>query len=165
MHKENAFTLIEVIIVITVMAIIAAAIALSFLSIEPGKLDGVANRLMFDLRYAQQLAISRHVSCGILFNPDGNNYYVYVGSTSTKAIDPYTKRDHLIDYDTDTGYKGVDLVSTAFGNGDQIYFNWTGTPYKSNDVALSTDGIITLQCGLDTRTVTIEPNTGMVKTP
>jgi len=163
MMKKNGFTLIEIVVVIVVMLIIAAAVTFAVIttSFGPNMLDAAASRLIFDLRYAQQLAISRHTSCGILFDPSGNSYFIYIGDTSTKASDPYTRKSHILNYDTDNEFKGVGLVSTNFG--DDISFDYMGTPYGSTGSALSSQGVVTVQHGPDTQTVTIEPNTGRVE--
>jgi prepilin-type N-terminal cleavage/methylation domain-containing protein len=159
--KSKAFTIIELIIAITVIAIIAVALA-PLVTLGPNKLPGAASKLMYDIRYAQQLAINQQASyCGISFNPSGNNYFVYIGNTSTLAKDPVTNDDLLVDYDADSGYAGVELISTNFD--DQLSFNYIGTPRDGMGLDLSSQGIITLQYGSHTQTITIEPNTGEVK--
>ena len=134
-------------------------------SVLPGthKLYGAANKLMFDLRYAQQLAISRQVPCGVSFNPAANSYFVYIGIIATVATDPHTRGNLSVAYSAGSQYSGIDLVSTNFG--DLVYFNAAGTPYNSIGAALSGQGIITLQSASGTKTVTIEANTGEVKIP
>lgn len=157
--EKNAFTLIELVMIITIIGILAVVVVIS-MPTSP-KLNGVANKLMSDLRYAQQLAISRGGTSGVSFDPLNNSYFVYIGDTSTKATDPHTRADLLIDYDTDNEYAGVILSSTNFG--DQISFNYLGAPFDSSNAALSIPGTITLQYGSDTQDVTIEPGTGGVK--
>ncbi|MBU4148943.1 MAG: prepilin-type N-terminal cleavage/methylation domain-containing protein [Candidatus Omnitrophica bacterium] len=159
-NRKNAFTLIELVMVIVIIAVLVAVVSFSSGTL---KLTGVANKLMFDLRYAQQLAISRQVSCGTSFNPAGNSYFVYVGDTGTLATNPHTGSNLSIDYDIDSDYSGISLVSTNFG--DQVSFDAAGAPYGSTGALLATRGIITLQSGSDTKTVTIEANTGEVKVP
>ena len=142
-----------------ILGILAVAIAFSFSS---NKLVGAANKLMFDLRYAQQLAISQQVSCGVSFNPSDNSYFAYVGDISTIATDPHTRGELSVDYDTDSDYSGISLVNTNFG--DQISFDYLGTPNYSDPP--DDEGTITLQWGSSPpTTVTIEPNTGEVKIP
>jgi len=159
--KKEAFTLIELVMVMVIIGLLAVVVMFS----APGsvKLSGVAHKLMFDLRYAQQLAISRGESCGVSFNPSGNSYFVYIGDIGTKAADPHTRQNLSIDYDTDSHYAGVDLFSTDFG--DQLSFDYLGTPYDSSNTALSGPGRVVLQQGADTQNITIEPNTGAVKIP
>jgi len=152
--------MIELVMVIVIIAVLAVAVSFSSGSI---KVVGVANKLMFDLRYAQQLAISRQVSCGVSFNPSGNSYFVYIGDTGTLATDPHTGSNLSIDFDTDSDYDGISLSSTNFG--DQVSFNAAGAPYNSTPALLSSQGIITLQQGSSLQTVTIEANTGEIKMP
>jgi prepilin-type N-terminal cleavage/methylation domain-containing protein len=152
-------TLIELVMVIVVLAILASTWVV--ISLGPNKLIGASNKLMSDLRYAQQLAISRQVYCGASFNISGNSYFVYIGTTSTKATDPYSGGDLSVDYDTASEYKGVALSSTNFG--DRIYFDYMGRPYDNSDVLLSSQGAVILHLGSYSNTVQIEPNTGQVK--
>jgi len=160
-RQKDAFTLIELVLIISLVAVLAVAITVS----RPtgAKLRGAAHKLMFDLRYAQQLAISRQVSCGVSFNPSGNSYFAYIGDTSTLATDPHTRGNLSLDYDTDSDYDGIGLSSTNFG--DQVSFDYMGVPYNSVGTALSSQGIITLQLDAASQTVTIEVNTGEVKVP
>jgi len=157
---KNAFTLVELIIVILLISVLFAAQV--FFSTGSNKLVGAANKLMFDLRYAQQLAISRQVSCGVSFNVAGNSYFVYIGSVSTKAKDPSTGTEFLVSYNN-ADYKGVNLVSTSFG--DRLSFDYLGRPYDSGNALLSNQGSLTLQQAAYTKTVTIQSNTGEVKLP
>ncbi len=157
--KKDAFTLIELIMIITIISILAVVVTVS-IPTSP-KLSGVANKLMFDLRYAQQLAISRGGTSGVSFDPFNNSYFVYIGDTATIATDPHTHQDLSIDYDTDRDYAGVVLSNTNFG--DRISFNYLGAPFDSNDTALSIPGAVTLQYGSNTQDVTIETDTGGVK--
>lgn len=158
--NRRGFTLIELVMVIVIIAVLAVVVSFSSGSI---RLVGAANKLMFDLRYAQQLAISRQVRCGVSFNPSGNSYFVYIGDTGTLATDPHTGSNLSIDFDTDSDYDGISLSSTNFGN--QVSFDAAGAPYNSTPVLLSSQGIITLQQGSSSQTVTIEANTGEIKVP
>lgn len=157
----RAFTLIELVIVITVIAIVTVAWVV--IPMQANRLVGAANRLMFDLKYAQQLAISRQVTCGVSFDIPGNNYFLYIGNVSTKATDPYTGGEFAVNYNTADEFKGINLVSTNFGDG--ISYDYLGAPYNSGGALLSSQGIVTLQSGTYTKTVTIEPNTGEVGIP
>lgn len=157
--KNNAFSLAELIIALVVIGILAVASV--FVWFGPNKLIGAANKLTFDLRYAQQLAVSRQVSCGVSFNISDNSYFVYLGDISTKATSPYSGEELLVNYNTESEYQGISLVSTNFGN--LISFNYLGAPFDSSGIALSSQGIITLQSGAYTKTITIEPNTGAIR--
>ena len=160
--KRSAFSLIELVMVMAALSVFVVAVVVSIDSARVNKLIGAANKMVFDVRYAQQLALSRHTTCGVSLDPTNDTYFVYIGDTSTKAIDPHMRSEFLVDYTASGEYSGIDLVSTNFG--DQISFDNVGTPYDSAPTALSNQGIITLQTGSYSRTITIEPNTGEVKT-
>ena len=159
--KKNAFTLIEMVVVIAILAILALTVIVPITSALRLRLDAAANKLVHDMRYAQQLAITRHVECGVSFDTADNSYFVYIGSTSNKATDPLSKQDLEVDFDTDQEFNGVDLISTNIGG--RIYFDYLGVPYSNNGNPLSTQGRVTLQYGNDTERVFIEPNTGQIK--
>jgi len=161
LDKRDAFTMIELVMVIAIISILSVV---AVILIVPNKLSGVANKLMFDLRYTQQLAISRQKTYGISFNPSDNSYFVYIGDASRKADNPHnphTKQEFFIDYDIDREYRGANLVDTNFG--DLVSFGYLGTPYNSVGAALVNQGIVNLQYGSDTQAITIEPATGEVK--
>lgn len=158
---NKGFTLIELIAVLTIIVILAVSAIIPITSTARIKLDGAANKIMFDLRFAQQLAINRHTSCGVSFNIGGNSYFVYISTTATKAKDPLTREDLIVNFNTDKKYNGVSFVSTNFG--DLIYFNYRGTPYNSVGSPLASQGTVNLQNGSYTKTITIQPETGEVK--
>ena len=157
--QNKSVTLIELVIVIIIAAILGGAWAM--ISHNPNKLIGAANKVAYDLRYAQQLAISRQVNCGISYDVSGNNYFVYQGSTSTKAEDPSTGNEFIVNFSTDQIYKGVSLASTNFG--DRIYFDYLGRPYNNSNTLLTSNGTVVISLGLSSKTITITPNTGEVK--
>ena len=154
---KSGFTLLELIIVMVIITVLAVAGV--FLPLHSNKLMAAANKLVFDLRYAQQLAISRQVPCGLSFS--SNSYFVFINNTSTKATDPYTGKNFDINYNNASELRGISLSSTNFGN--LISFNYLGAPRNSSNTTLSSAGIITLQYGGRSRNVAIEPNTGQVK--
>jgi prepilin-type N-terminal cleavage/methylation domain-containing protein len=156
---KPAFTLIELIIVMVIITVLAVAGV--FIPLHSNKLIAAANKLMFDLRYAQQLAISRQVPCGISFDVSAESYFVFINDTSSKAKNPYTGEDFIINYNAVSELKGIGLASTNFGN--VISFNYLGVPHNSSNTTLSSVGIITLQYGGRSKNVVMEPDTGQVK--
>ncbi|UCG35304.1 MAG: hypothetical protein JSW17_00450 [Candidatus Omnitrophota bacterium] len=159
--KRKSFSLIELVTVIVALGVFSVAVVVSTDSAKVNKLIGAANKLMFDIRYAQQLALSRHTDCGVSFDPASDTYFVYIGDTSTKAIDPHLRTEFMVDYTSESEYSGIDLVSTNFG--DLISFDNIGTPYDSSAVELSSQGSVIIQTNSYTKNVTVQPSTGKVK--
>ena len=60
-------------------------------------------------------------------------------------------------------FKGIEIDAINFGN--RMEFDSLGTPYRSSNTLLASEGIITLQTqdGSSSKTVRIEPATGKVK--
>jgi len=159
--KRKTFSIIELVMVIVALGVFSVAVVVSIDSAKVNKLIGAASKLTFDIRYAQQLALSRHTTCGVSFDPGNDTYFVYVGDTSTKAIDPHMRTEFIVDFTSQSEYSGIDLASTDFG--DLLSFDSIGTPYDSSAVALSSQGNIVLGTGSYTKTVTVQPSTGKVE--
>ncbi len=161
---RSGFTLTELLIIVAIVGILAITAVIPILETRALRLDAAAQRLVYDIRYAQQLAINRQVDCGVSFSIINNSYFVYIGTTATKATDPLTKGDLEIDYDTDSNYQGVDLISTNL-SGNQLAFMapYLGAPSDGAGSALASQGTVSLQMGSETETVTIQPDTGEVK--
>lgn len=153
-----SFTLIEIIMVIAILAVLSVVL---FIPSQGPKVGAVAHKLALDLRYSQQLALSRQVRCGVSFSPAANSYFIYIGNTSTVAKDPHTAGQYIVNYSTQSEYSGIDLAGTNFG--DLISFDSLGRPYDSSNALLTSTGTVTLQEGPSAALVTIEPNTGQIK--
>jgi len=168
MHRTG-FTLIELVVVITIVGILAVAVLINGSAKGPVRLEAACQRLAMDLRYCQQMAMAEQVRFGISFDTGDESYFGYRISTATKARDPQTQGDLGVDFDETDEFKEIEIVSTNFGNA--IEFDSIGKPYNASGVALSSEGIITLQVAavvgarrgrIARKTVRIEPNTGKV---
>lgn len=154
-NNKKGFTVIELVMVIVIVGIVSALVFTSFGPVESIKASAAAYEVGAALRYAQQLAMSSHQNCGVVFDPTGNSYYIYKGSTATKATDPYNKEIFEIDFDTNSSFSGVDLVSTNFTS-NTIQFDSFGTPN------ISVQGVVVVNgaSGSPTYQVTVELVTG-----
>lgn len=159
--EKNGFTMLDLMMVIAIMSIFSVMAIPRLTALYSVKLFGVANKLASDIQYAQQLAISKQVRCGLSFNPGTDSYFVYEDTTATKAKDPYTRGDFIVDYQAEDSYKGVDLLNTNFG--DRIEFDPLGKPYSDANSPLAANGIVVLQAQGDSRNIVIKPNTGATK--
>jgi len=70
---EKSFTLVEILITISILIILAAIGVYSFRNVQPGlQLSGVTRELVTDLRYTQQLTIAEQIEhCLCFFSLDG----------------------------------------------------------------------------------------------
>jgi Tfp pilus assembly protein FimT len=160
LEQNNGFTMVDVLVVISIMFIFSALAITRTTSYNTVKLFNVANKLAMDIRYTQQLGISKQKQCGLSFDLGNDSYFVYIDTTTDKAIDPFSRGDLIVNYQTDSYYKGVDLISTNFGN--KLIFDQVGKPLDSSAVALGSDGQIVLQTPGESMTISITRDTGRV---
>jgi len=69
--------------------------------------------------------------------------------------------DYVIDFQNDGRLDKVDIINVDFDSTSEIKFDYLGSPYNGNDNPLNS-GVIDLQAGGTTTTVTVEPVTGYV---
>ena len=154
---RKSFTVIELVMVMVIIGVLSVismpVIITSYSSI---KIDGAYKQLKQDIRYAQQLAVSRQVVHGIYLDPSADSYFVYRLNTSNIVKDPSTQKPLNVIYGQGK-FSGVDMVSTTFNipANNTLEFNSLGAP--------SCAGTITLRYGSITKTVDVEQNTGRIQ--
>ncbi len=149
----TAFTTIEFIMVIVIIGILALAVMPSvFGSYDSLKLECASGQLQYQIKYAQQLAVTRQVVHGVSFNPASESYFVYRQAVSNIVKDPATQKALSISYISGR-FSGIDLVNTSFPD-DKLEFNSRGIP--------SSAGAVTLNYAGASRVVQVEANTGRI---
>jgi prepilin-type N-terminal cleavage/methylation domain-containing protein len=170
---DQGFTLIELVMVIVIVGILAGLAIPRFQSFYAIKLSGAARKVVSDLRFAQQLAISQHADSRIEFS--GNSYRgCYCNetdgacssgtctSTNWSAItDPFTRAPLVVDFNTDLQYRGINIASTNFGG--TLRFDWQGVPQNASGAPLTAEGSISLSYQGNNSTIYVTPNTGRVR--
>lgn len=146
-----SMTLIEIIMVITIVGIIAALAIPRFEPFFAIKLDGAVKKVAQDIRYTQQLAISRHENCVITFNTGTNSYNVLCNGVA--ATDPFTHNALAMNFNTDSQYGGIDITSASF-TGGALTFNWQGNASEAGSVGMNYKN--------NSRTISVTTNTGLV---
>jgi len=159
---NKAFTLIETVIVILIVAILAAVSMPAFVnSYNTLKIETAYRQLLQNVKYARQLAISRQQRHGLYVIGTGNSYFVYSQTTSTTVKDPATQKPLSVFFGV-VGQPGTISVSTSNGVPSGVEFDSLGRPYETGSV-ISTTNTITLSYSGITKTVTVEANSGMVQ--
>jgi Tfp pilus assembly protein FimT len=164
--KNKAYTTIELLMVMVIIGFFASVVLPAFSgSYATLKIEGAYKQMMQDIRYAQQLAISRQVTHGVSFNPINDAYFVYRQTTSNIVKDPATQKSLSVTYASGI-FSGIDLVSTTFVfPSNRLEFNSLGEPSSGGTITLNYGG--TQGCGGPsggiTRTITVEANTGRLQ--
>jgi prepilin-type N-terminal cleavage/methylation domain-containing protein len=159
----RAFTLIELTMVMVVMSILIVMAVPRFQSFYFIKLNCAVKKAVQDIRYAQQLAIDRHETYKIIFDPSANSYDVRLASDNSLATDPFSRQDLVRHFDTDPQYHGIDLVSASFAGSPVLQFDWQGTPLDAGGNALAAAGQVRFGYQGTALEVDVAPGTGWVR--
>lgn len=168
MRQKSAFTLIELVMVIVLIAIMAATVSVVISSYQTQHLRAAAERIASDLRYAKSLALSSARWHGAAFQAAPvNTYNLYEtdGTTDTNLKKPEDmSKDFIINLVSE--YQGVTLTAVNIGGGSKVEFSPYGVPFTDkNGSAIAAAGVITLSGNGSTVTAVISPESGRVSIP
>ena len=119
MSRNSAFTMMELLLVITMLSVIALLFISYTGDIGNVSVDGASWKIQSDIRHAQQLAGATGVPHGVQFVANGN-YTVYAGNVSTPILDPLDKGVMI----EDVGQFG----NVRLGNSFTVEFDKVGRP-------------------------------------
>jgi prepilin-type N-terminal cleavage/methylation domain-containing protein len=163
MTAARGFTLTELIVMLSIIGILAWVAYPKVAAMDEIKLDAAARRLAADFRYAQSLALSRRVVHGVLFEPSLARYTVFAPTPASPITDPSDRaRTLVVSYGTSAEFKGVAIVSAAFGSTPGVKFDYFGVPRDTGMVDLAAAGRVVLSYKGMTDTVLVAPQTGVV---
>lgn len=162
---RRAFTLVELISLIVLVAIMAAVVVPSVGTLPSRRGAAAARQLVRDLTYMRQQSLARGITTWAVFNTSSESYSMLVESTATPGraaassmIDPATGGPFSQSW-TAGEFVGVDLVSVFVGSdsGTDLGFDWLGRPINWHGSVLTVQSAITLNGG---HSVVVEPQTG-----
>jgi prepilin-type N-terminal cleavage/methylation domain-containing protein len=152
----KGFTLIELIIVIVVVSILAIIPFLNWPS-SSISLDGQAQQLANDIRYAQSLSMTKAQRYRLVITTGSSSYQILnTAGTAVRFASGNT---------TVTLNSGISFGTLSNLPNSLIAFDGNGIPYTttgSPGTALAANASIPLQSSGNTKTVVITPLTGKV---
>ncbi len=126
------------------------------------KLSGAGKKVISDIRYAQNLSISRHQDYELVFDVINESYLLRRTSDQQLAKDTFTRGDLTVNFTTDNEYKGIDIYDVDFNASPVLRFNWEGVPQDAGGVSLTSSGTIELSYHGKSLTINVSPQTGRV---
>ncbi len=116
--RVRAFTLVDILVTIAVMAIVIAVAAPSFTPDDRARLIGAVNMMVADIEYAQSLSLSAPSNHALVrFGDDGASYWVaYESDPETPATMPGAAGDpFLVQFGVDRASLLFDVSFTTVG--------------------------------------------------
>jgi MSHA pilin protein MshC len=173
-RTEHGFTLIELVIILTIVGIVALIAIPRLGDTTAVKASATANKLRSDIAYAQSLAMTSGQRYRVYFNlsPSPAQGYAVVndsvdgdgnwGEASEVARDPAS--GGVLSMTLNAGdYAGITISAVGF-NPQYVEFDTLGRPF-SNGVLLAAATAVTVTGGSVSQTVTVTPQTGRVSVP
>jgi prepilin-type N-terminal cleavage/methylation domain-containing protein len=159
--NPKGFTVIEVIMVIVILAVLAVIVVPSVgVYYSELQLTNAVQKIVSDIRYVQQAAISKQYIHWVQFNKGQNKYYLW----AEDPADPGKANRILLipgdnTVDISSSFPKVSISSTNIGGAgkNEIEFNSLGNPYDTSGVKLTSNGVVTLSNGATTSKIIITP--------
>lgn len=141
--KQKGFSLIETLVVLSIIAIISVIVTPAYQSLKPHlQLDSVTRDMVADLRYAQQKAVTEQVVYLVSFNSLSNSYSITKEGSEVALLNKKIP-------------SGITILSVSSLTDNAVRFNAAG--------GVSESGSITLKNSQDkTSVIEIKPS-GYVK--
>ena len=145
-QKNNGFALLELMLIIAITGAISLIVLPKIANtLHNINLNIVTGKLMDDIRYVQNFAITNHRHTWVTIDPISNSYRYGIYNTPPNAdpqilIDPSTNQLAIINLDD---YSGVSITSESVNGG--FDFDWFGKPTNGGQIVLYGTIIVNLE--------------------
>ncbi len=160
LRKRSGFTVIELLIVVVILAIAAMTAIPMMTSAGSVQIRSAANMVAADLEYAKSVAIARGQKFSVVFDKNAGSYSIKDQAGNVIAH-PVKKGSNYVIGFRDKGLDKVDIADVDFDGTSTVKFDYLGSPYNGNNNPLNR-GVVELQAGGKTITITVEPVTGFI---
>ena len=157
----RAFTIIEILIVVVLLAIAGMMVVPMMSSAASIQIESAANIVAADLEYAKSMAISRGQNFSVVFDKAAEAYQI---EDQAGGVIPHPVKkgfNYVVDFRNDRRLNRVDIVDANFDATSKVKFDYLGSPYNGTGAALNS-GVISLQAAGITKTIRVEPVTGYI---
>lgn len=172
MLKRHAFTLIELLIVLTIIGIAALVVVPMVSSHGEMRLSAAARKVVADLQYAQNMAVASQRTYYIRFDEAGYDVARSTGASTEpeQVVHPVEKSAFVVGFAGHAkaeALAAVEVESVDFAGRSVLRFDATGAPGTSDPdgddpATLGVAGVIVLRSGDRTINIRVEPFTGEI---
>jgi len=156
--NNRGFTIIEIVVVLVLISIIAAATFQRSITTDQMNLTSQFDKIQNQVRYPQSMAMKQGKEWG--FACDGGDYWIFTGTNKDTVLD-----QRLLPGQENIKISLTDLGVTVTPASFTVIFNSYGIPYyPAWNTPLSAELTIDIKdADLNTRSFKILPETGLVK--
>jgi len=142
------YTLIEVLITVAIMGMAAAVVVPNMMQGGSLGVQAGARMIIADIMFTQNEAMAQQSDRRIAFDPDDNSYRVEKYDSDAGAwvleFNPVIggavgTANYEIDFDEDSRFKGVEIVSASFNGAKEVSFDDLGNPSAGGTIRLRFD--------------------------
>lgn len=159
--RDKGFTIVELVVILIVVGILAVTIGPRFFELDAFRSRGFYDEVLSILRYAQKTAVAQRRSVYVRLDGAGETVTacytsVFPCASADQVPGPYGEKPYTV-----AAAPGVDLQATG-----TYFFDALGRPYNAADTVPNstfTTQTITIVGGGDTRTITVERETGYAR--
>lgn len=139
------YTLVEVLIVVTIMGMAAAIVVPNMLQGGTLGVQAGARMIIADLLFAQNEAMAQQSTRRVVFDTDNNSYRVekydsgasaWVLEYNPSASGGENQQNYEIDFEEDGRFSGIEIVTADFGGSDTVAFDDLGNPSSGGSIEL-----------------------------
>lgn len=157
-HRCFGFTLVEVLVVVTIIGIASAIVVPHMTSGGQLGVQAAARMVIADIIYAQNEAVAHQVIRCVVFDPEQESYRVTDAAGTTLSVGWKSGGDvgqnYVVDFEADDRFSGVQLDNVDFGGAATLEFDDMGSP--------AIGGIVELTSGDFRYRITVAAFTGQV---
>ena len=143
-QRRIGYTLIEVLITVSIMGIAAAIVVPNMLQGGTLGVQAATRMVMADLMFAQNEAMAQQSTRRVSFDPDNNTYKIEKFDADANAwvlennpvLGGTGGANYQVDFDGDRRFRGVQIVSADFNGSNQVEYYDLGNPSSGGTVRL-----------------------------
>jgi prepilin-type N-terminal cleavage/methylation domain-containing protein len=158
---RRAYTLVEILIVVTLLGIASALVIPQISSTDVLRVQASVRTLVSDINYAQSDALARQEARAIVFDVDNNLYSVVAVPGNT--INLGTDTMYVVNFNENRKFHDTKIVDAVFDGDNVLLFDELGGPITApGTTAPGAGGKATITGSSSTFEVGVEAYTGRV---